>query len=151
MHRVPEAQHCTTQLPTRIVLLMAMSPYPRRTLFRHTRAALISLHSRSARVPTSQPLRFSNLHFTMTEQLEAFCFKGPRVVIKKVPIPKPTSPDHLIIKVVVSGSNPKVHKLLNPKNFEDTYILKDWKIAERVEGHNQGDDIAGYVHEVWRS
>jgi NADPH:quinone reductase len=46
---------------------------------------------------------------------EAFVNKGPTVVIKDVPIPNPTTPDHLIIKVVVSGSNPK-----------------DWKIAERV-------------------
>jgi NADPH:quinone reductase len=63
--------------------------------------------------------------------LEAICNKGPSVVIRNVPIPKPSSPDHLIIKVVVSGSNPK-----------------DWKIAQMLEGHNQGDDIAGYVHEV---
>lgn len=46
------------------------------------------------------------------------------------PIPKPTA-DHLVIKVVVSGSNPK-----------------DWKTAWFPDGLNQGDDIAGIVHEV---
>jgi hypothetical protein len=56
----------------------------------------------------------------MKDQLEAFCHKGPRVVIKRVPIPKPTTPDHLIIKVAVSGSNPKVGR---PNTSKLTFIL----------------------------
>lgn len=47
-------------------------------------------------------------------------------------MPKPNE-DQVVIKVAVSGSNPK-----------------DWKIPEWMPGKviNQGDDIAGVVHEV---
>ncbi|GAM88127.1 hypothetical protein ANO11243_061580 [Dothideomycetidae sp. 11243] len=62
---------------------------------------------------------------------EAIVFPGPKVVIQDVDFPTLPSEDHLIIKVVVAGSNPK-----------------DWAIAERVPGLNQGDDIAGIVHSV---
>jgi len=48
------------------------------------------------------------------------------------PIPDLPSEDHLLIQVVVSGSNPK-----------------DWKMANFREGEsNQGDDIAGVVAKV---
>lgn len=48
------------------------------------------------------------------------------------PIPQPND-DQVVIKVVVSGSNPK-----------------DWKVPEWVDTSivNQGDDIAGIVHQV---
>lgn len=47
------------------------------------------------------------------------------------PIPKPND-DQVVIKVVVSGSNPK-----------------DWKIPAWLgKTMNTGDDIAGIVHEV---
>lgn len=47
------------------------------------------------------------------------------------PIPKPND-DQVVIKVVVSGSNPK-----------------DWKIPAWLDKKmNTGDDIAGIVHEV---
>lgn len=39
---------------------------------------------------------------------------GPKVTIKDVPFPELPTPNHLIIKVIVAGSNPK-----------------DWAIAER--------------------
>lgn len=45
---------------------------------------------------------------------EALIFPGPKVDIKDVNLPSLPSPDHLIIKVAVAGSNPK-----------------DWAIAER--------------------
>lgn len=45
---------------------------------------------------------------------EAFIFPGPKVTIEDVEFPTIENPDQLIIKVVVSGSNPK-----------------DWGIAER--------------------
>ncbi|USP76239.1 hypothetical protein yc1106_03513 [Curvularia clavata] len=63
---------------------------------------------------------------------EAQVSKGPVVTIKDVEIPKP-GPKQVLIKVVVSGSNPK-----------------DWKIPEWLnkENYNTGDDIAGYVHSV---
>lgn len=58
---------------------------------------------------------------------------GPRVQIVDSPIPEP-NPDQVLIRVVVSGSNPK-----------------DWKIPEifRESGPtNEGDDIAGVVEKV---
>ncbi|XRM42903.1 hypothetical protein ABZX51_006113 [Aspergillus tubingensis] len=67
---------------------------------------------------------------------EALVFRknGPmEVKIHSVPIPKP-GPDEILIKVVVSGTNPKDWK------------FPDWMDA--FDGKNTGDDIAGYVHEV---
>lgn len=57
---------------------------------------------------------------------------GPTVKIIESSVPKPND-DQVVIKVAVSGSNPK-----------------DWKIPEWMPGKvlNQGDDIAGVVHEV---
>ncbi|KAL5119399.1 hypothetical protein ACEQ8H_002668 [Pleosporales sp. CAS-2024a] len=66
---------------------------------------------------------------------EAIVSKGPKVRIQESPIPEPQA-DQVIIKVVVSGSNPK-----------------DWKLPEWMPGYNanSGDDIAGYVHSVGSS
>ncbi|PZC95496.1 Qor, NADPH:quinone reductase Zn-dependent oxidoreductase [Pyrenophora tritici-repentis] len=54
------------------------------------------------------------------------------VTIKDVPMPTP-GPDQVVIKVIVSGSNPK-----------------DWKIPayNMAPNTNSGDDIAGYIHTV---
>ncbi|KAK6829626.1 zinc-binding oxidoreductase-like protein ToxD [Apiospora arundinis] len=63
---------------------------------------------------------------------ECIILKGPVVKMVDSPIPKATKPDEVIIKVVVSGSNPK-----------------DWKCPEWLNVEvNEGDDIAGIVHEV---
>lgn len=51
-----------------------------------------------------------------------------RAEIVESPIPKPAA-DQLVIKVVVSGANPK-----------------DWKVTPRA--LNQGEDMAGIVYEV---
>ena len=61
---------------------------------------------------------------------EAIVSKGPKVEIVDSPIPLPGS-NEVVIKVVVSGSNPK-----------------DWKRAEIGSTMNTGDDIAGVVHAV---
>lgn len=62
---------------------------------------------------------------------EAIVDKGPSVEIINSDIPKPNA-DQVLIKVIVSGSNPK-----------------DWKIPVwSGRKHNSGDDIAGYVEEV---
>lgn len=56
---------------------------------------------------------------------------GPQVSIVDAPIPQPNE-DQVVIKVVVSGSNPK-----------------DWKVPEWFnKTMNSGDDIAGIVHQV---
>ena len=62
---------------------------------------------------------------------EAIVNAGPKVHIIDSPTPTPEE-DQVVIKVVVSGSNPK-----------------DWKRAETAkEPYNTGDDIAGIVHAV---
>ncbi|KAI6362194.1 hypothetical protein MCOR25_006267 [Pyricularia grisea] len=62
---------------------------------------------------------------------EAIVSKGPEVRIVDSEIPTP-GPDQLVIRVVVSGSNPK-----------------DWKIPEWLgKTLNTGDDIAGIVHSI---
>ncbi|KAL2163359.1 hypothetical protein VTH06DRAFT_5416 [Thermothelomyces fergusii] len=62
---------------------------------------------------------------------EAIVKAGPQVEIVDSPIPTPNE-DQVLIKVVVSGSNPK-----------------DWKLPEWFGSSiNQGDDIAGIVEKV---
>lgn len=61
---------------------------------------------------------------------EVIVHKGPKTEIIESPIPKPNA-DQVLIKVEVSGSNPK-----------------DWKVYWTPKALNQGDDIAGVVHEV---
>ena len=64
---------------------------------------------------------------------EAVVAKGPKVSIIDSEIPKP-APGQVVIKVQVSGSNPK-----------------DWKVPEWMPDAaptNQGDDIAGTIHAV---
>jgi NADPH:quinone reductase-like Zn-dependent oxidoreductase len=62
---------------------------------------------------------------------EVFINPDTTVTLKDSPIPTPAA-KQLVIKVVVAGFNPK-----------------DWKIPMRLKrSFNEGDDIAGYVHEV---
>lgn len=62
---------------------------------------------------------------------ELLIHPGPTVKVIDSPIPVPND-DQVVIKVIVSGSNPK-----------------DWKRAEWYNVTiNQGDDIAGIVHQV---
>nr|POE62948.1 quinone oxidoreductase [Quercus suber] len=67
-----------------------------------------------------------------TTMKEAIVYAGPRVEIINSPIPT-AEPGQVVIKVIFSGSNPK-----------------DWKRPEKpgAQPTNQGDDIAGIVHEV---
>lgn len=62
---------------------------------------------------------------------EAIVHPGPRVEIIESPIPTPDA-DQVLIKVIVSGSNPKDYK------------MGDWFGTS----NNTGDDIAGIVHSV---
>ena len=64
---------------------------------------------------------------------EAIVDKDTKVTIHNVSLPSP-GPNEILIKVVVSGSNPK-----------------DWKYPiwdPKLSGTNTGDDIAGYVHQL---
>lgn len=73
---------------------------------------------------------FSSSFYLSERMKEAIVAKGPKVSIHDVPIPKP-KPNQILIKVVVSGSNPK-----------------DWKRPNLGEPHNSGDDIAGIVEAI---
>ena len=61
---------------------------------------------------------------------EVIVSKGPKCKIVDSPIPR-AGQNQVVIKVIVSGSNPK-----------------DWKRAEAGAELNTGDDIAGIVHRV---
>lgn len=61
---------------------------------------------------------------------ELLVHPGPKTETINSPIPKPAA-NQLVIKVKVSGTNPK-----------------DWKALDFMGPFNQGDDIAGIVHEV---
>ncbi|CAL5869550.1 uncharacterized protein PFLUO_LOCUS3780 [Penicillium psychrofluorescens] len=66
--------------------------------------------------------------------LELLIHPGPKTELINSPIPTPND-DQVVIKVVVSGSNPK-----------------DWKRPEWFDVHiNQGDDIAGIVHRTGKN
>lgn len=66
--------------------------------------------------------------------LEVIVHKGPRTEIVESPIPTPND-NQVVIKVVVSGSNPK-----------------DWKRPQWTgRTINEGDDIAGIVHQVGKN
>lgn len=72
-------------------------------------------------------------HYTAAMK-SAFYDKSLRVQVRDVPVPVP-GPGHILIRTVVSGTNPK-----------------DWKQpqiwAPEAEPFNHGDDIAGYVEAV---
>ena len=75
--------------------------------------------------------QITSLCFVTVIMKEALISEGPKVRIVDTEIPKPAE-DQIVIKVVVSGSNPK-----------------DWKYPEwNHDEVNQGDDIAGIVHAV---
>ncbi|KAF2124543.1 zinc-binding oxidoreductase-like protein ToxD [Dothidotthia symphoricarpi CBS 119687] len=66
---------------------------------------------------------------------EARIAKDVVVTFEEVPIPEPEA-NQLVIRVIVSGSNPK-----------------DWKLPEMIPNYvaNTGDDIAGIVHKVGKN
>jgi hypothetical protein len=65
---------------------------------------------------------------------ELIIHPGPKVEVIDSPIPVPND-DQVVIKVIVSGCNPK-----------------DWKRPEWFNvSINQGDDIAGIVHQVGKN
>ncbi|KAL2268438.1 hypothetical protein VTJ83DRAFT_3284 [Remersonia thermophila] len=71
----------------------------------------------------------------MATMKEALVRKGVQVSIVDAPIPA-INDDQVLIRVVVSGSNPKDWK------------LPEWFGAEGSPGTNEGDDIAGVVERV---
>ncbi len=97
---------------------------------------LMSIHS--GRLDNTEPVPFSPTPFVQTSpglpciMKEAIVSPGPEVKIVDSPIPANITPDQVVIKVVVSGSNPK-----------------DWKYSDYTnKSFNSGDDIAGVIHAV---
>ncbi|KAJ5890930.1 uncharacterized protein N7473_007158 [Penicillium subrubescens] len=75
---------------------------------------------------------------------EVINLAGPTVKIIESPIPEPND-DQVLIKVVVSGSNPKDWKVPDLAASGDSSIAM---MIEAKKGVNQGDDIAGVVEKV---
>ncbi|KAI9932415.1 hypothetical protein ASPWEDRAFT_144336 [Aspergillus wentii DTO 134E9] len=75
---------------------------------------------------------------------EAINLAGPTVKIVESTIPQPNE-DQVLIKVVVSGSNPKDWKVPDLAASGDSTL--DMMI-EAKKGVNQGDDVAGVVEKV---
>jgi NADPH:quinone reductase-like Zn-dependent oxidoreductase len=68
--------------------------------------------------------------------------------IHEVPIPEP-GPDEMVIKVVVTGSNPK--GLLLPRSIyhDSSNSHPDWDhLTSMNVSLNSGDDIAGVIHSL---
>ncbi|KAL6229133.1 hypothetical protein BDW75DRAFT_235434 [Aspergillus navahoensis] len=85
---------------------------------------------------------------------EAINFAGPVVKIVDSPIPEPND-DQVLIKVIVSGSNPKDWKIPDIAAAGDSSMAivtgygLDLAMFQAVKaGLNQGDDIAGIVEKV---
>ncbi|KAL3472711.1 GroES-like protein [Aspergillus californicus] len=75
---------------------------------------------------------------------EVINYAGPTATIAESPIPEPT-PDQVLIKVVVSGSNPKDWKVPELAASGSSNLAM---LIEAKKGLNQGDDIAGVVEKV---
>ena len=73
---------------------------------------------------------------------------GPTVKIIDIPVPEPND-DQVVIKVVVSGSNPKDWKIPDIAGSGQTPFLERYSHVK--DGVNQGDDIAGIVHKVGKN
>ncbi|PKX88648.1 zinc-binding alcohol dehydrogenase family protein [Aspergillus novofumigatus IBT 16806] len=75
---------------------------------------------------------------------EVINFAGPTATIAESPIPEPNA-NQVLIKVVVSGSNPKDWKVPDLAASGSTNFRF---LVEAKKGLNQGDDIAGVVEKV---
>lgn len=74
---------------------------------------------------------------------------GPKVVVKDAPFPELPSPNHLIIRVVVAGSNPKDWAIAERSSLSTTAMIQTATNTICIApGTTQGDDIAGIVHSV---
>lgn len=79
---------------------------------------------------------------------EAVVLAGPIVKLGDVAIPEPGD-EQVLIKVIVSGSNPKDWKV---PEFAQAYDEPPTSLMARAKmGVNQGDDIAGIVEKVGRN
>lgn len=74
---------------------------------------------------------------------------GPTVKLVDIPVPEPND-DQVLIKVVVSGSNPKDWKIPDIAALPEKPAFFE-RYANVQEGVNQGDDIAGVVEKVGKN
>lgn len=95
------------------------------------------------RVSTVSKVCFITLNIT-SNMKEAINFAGPIVKIVDSPIPEPND-DQVLIKVSVSGSNPKDWKIPDLAASGDSSFAM---LLEAKKGLNQGDDIAGIIEKV---
>jgi len=79
---------------------------------------------------------------------EIIKYVGPRVEITESPIPEPND-DQVLIRVIVSGTNPKDWKVDEfVANLTEGPIYEILKGMKAGKGKNHGDDIAGIVEKV---
>ncbi|KAL4888921.1 chaperonin 10-like protein [Aspergillus ambiguus] len=79
---------------------------------------------------------------------EVINLPGPTAVLRDGAVPEPND-DQVLIKVVVSGSNPKDWKVPEVAKSSDSPLFA--RYAHVREGVNQGDDIAGVVEKVGKN
>lgn len=73
---------------------------------------------------------------------------GPSTKLIDSPIPS-INDDQVLIKVVVSGSNPKDWKVAELANDPNSFLYSRYEHVR--EGVNQGDDIAGVIEKVGKN
>ena len=73
---------------------------------------------------------------------------GPSTKLIDSPIPS-INDDQVLIKVVVSGSNPKDWKVAELANDPNSFLYSRYSHVR--DGVNQGDDIAGVVEKVGKN
>lgn len=78
---------------------------------------------------------------------EVINLAGPTAKIIDSPIPEPND-DQVLIKVVVSGSNPKDWKV---PDLAASGTMDFGMVLKAKAGLNQGDDIAGIVERVGKN
>lgn len=100
------------------------------------------LMNRSNNLSASFHTTLSNMSQTMKQVIN---YIGPKADLTSGPVPEPSA-KQVLIKVIVSGSNPKDWKA---PEFAANYDKDDGSLmASSKKGVNQGDDIAGIVEAV---
>lgn len=94
------------------------------------------------------PVSFIFIPRQVATMKEVINLAGPTVKIVDSPVPEPND-DQVLIKVVVSGSNPKDWKCPDLAEVPGSLILQMY--PRLSEGVNQGDDIAGIVEKVGKN
>ena len=119
--------------------------YPQHKYFSYWLSSLYSTQFPIPSIPTQSNPSNSTSSPTMKEIIN---LPGPSTKLIDSPIPTITD-DQVLIKVVVSGSNPKDWKVAELANDPNSAFFE--RYAHVRQGVNQGDDIAGVVVKVGKN